>query len=251
MDNQYLFHFKTDISGIQIPEKLNNPFGLDISEIAKIAAKEFQAFIGIESSNWDYDFKLRPGKMFGVLVVQKLDKSFAYLATSSGELSRRKTCEKFTPSVFDVSTDNYFFNREMSEITAIGNQIRKSKNEIEAKELKNIRSQKSIAVQKKLFQNYTFLNIKGKEQNLLQIFENSTHRNPPAATGECAAPKLLHYALKKNLKPIAMAEFWWGNQPKGKERKHKVFYASCKNKCKPILEYMLDDKELYDAIIIQ
>ena len=45
MNNNYLFNFKTDISSISIPEKLNNPFALDISEIAKIAAQEFQEFI--------------------------------------------------------------------------------------------------------------------------------------------------------------------------------------------------------------
>ena len=45
MKNRYLFHFKTDISEIVIPEKLNNPFTIDISEIAKIAAQEFQEFL--------------------------------------------------------------------------------------------------------------------------------------------------------------------------------------------------------------
>ncbi len=173
MKNRYLFHFKTDISEIVIPEKLNNPFTIDISEIAKIAAQEFQEFLLKESANWDYNFEIRPGKMFGVLVIQKPDNTYAYLATSSGELSRKKTCEKFTPSVFDVSTDDYFFNREMTEITRIGNQIKNAKNLTETKELKSLRSQKSIAVQKKLFQNYSFLNIKGEEQNLLEIFKNS------------------------------------------------------------------------------
>lgn len=248
MNSQFLFHFKTNIAAIPIPEKLNNPFDLEISELAKIAVEEFQAFMCKEVFHWDYDFDVRPGKMFGILVVQKLDNSLAYLATSSGELSRKKTCEKFTPSVFDISTDNFFFNREMSEITVIGHQIKNAKNEIEAKELKKLRSHKSKAVQKKLFQNYSFLNIKGEEKNLLEIFANSTHRNPPAATGECAAPKLLQFALKNNLKPIALAEFWWGKTLKAKERKHKEFYPSCKNKCRPILEYMLANDALYNIV---
>lgn len=248
MNNQYLFNFKSDISGIPIPEKLNNPFAVDIAEIAKIAVEEFQAFISQEVLNWDYDFDVRPGKMFGVLVVQKQDNSYAYLGTSSGELSRKRTCERFTPPVFDESTDNYFINRDMTEITVIGNQIKNAKTPAEVKKFTALRSQKSKAVQKKLFEHYAFLNIHGKVQNVLQIFENSVHGKPPASTGECAAPKLLQYALKNNLKPIALAEFWWGNTLKGTERKHKIFYPSCKNKCRPILEYMLDDDGLYDLV---
>lgn len=247
MNNQHLFNFKSAISNIEIPKQLNNPFELNISDIAKRAAEEFQDFMLQEASNWDYDFEKRQGKMFGVLVVQKQDKNYAYLATSSGELSRNKTCEKFTPSVFDDSTDNYFFHKDMTEITKIGIQIKNTENPTEIEVLKKLRSQKSIAVQKKLFQHYSFLNIHGAEQNVLQIFENRNHGKPPAATGECAAPKLLQYALKNDLKPIALVEFWWGNPPKGNARKHKTFYPSCKNKCRPILEYMLDDKELFHS----
>ena len=71
MDEHLLFDFKTDISGMAIPEKLNNPFGSFIPEIARIAAKELQEFIIIESQNWEHDFSIHRGKMFGVLVVQK------------------------------------------------------------------------------------------------------------------------------------------------------------------------------------
>ena len=66
---------------------------------------------------------------------------------------------------------------------------------------------------------------------------------PPSAAGECAAPKLLQYAIEHQLKPIALTEFWWGNSTK--EKTHNVFYPACKNKCRPILEYMLEDTELF------
>jgi len=75
---------------------------------------------------------------------------------------------------------------------------------------------------------------------------SSSHGNPPAAAGECAAPKLLQYAFEHRLKPIALAEFWWGNPSQNKEREHKVFYPACKNKCRPILEYMLNDTALFE-----
>ena len=36
-----------------------------------------------------------------------------------------------------------------------------------------------------------------------------------------------------------MAEFWWGNSPRGEVRQHGLFYPACNGKCKPILEHML------------
>jgi len=111
-------------------------------------------------------------------------------------------------------------------------------NEINIK--KEIRSLKSAKLQQQLFANYAFLNQYKKSKSLGEIFEN----NPPAGAGECAAPKLLHYAFQNDLKPIAMAEFWWGQSPKSEIRKHKQFYPACTGKCEPILKHMLLDIEM-------
>lgn len=115
-------------------------------------------------------------------------------------------------------------------------QLEKAQNEVnlllnEINQLKEERKQKSGALQQKLFAEYSFLNQFGERKSIGEIFNN----NPPAGAGECAAPKLLHYAFKHNLKPIAMAEFWWGQSPKSEIRKHKQFYPACKSKCEPIL----------------
>lgn len=105
--------------------------------------------------------------------------------------------------------------------------------EFEAKieQLKALRKQKSNALQNKLFENYSFLNSNKESKSLAEIF----NYNPPAGAGECAAPKLLHYAFQHNLTPICMAEFWWGASPKSEVRKHAQFYPSCMAKCEPIL----------------
>ncbi|WP_410880014.1 pseudouridine synthase [Myroides sp. DW712] len=105
--------------------------------------------------------------------------------------------------------------------------------------LKEERKQKSNALQRQLFQHYRFLNYKGEEQDLLDIFEATALQQPPAAAGDCAAPKLLQYAYLKGYKPLAMAEFWWGASPKSEIRKHKHFYPACRGKCEPILGHML------------
>lgn len=107
--------------------------------------------------------------------------------------------------------------------------------------LKLDRKQKSAALQQRLFAEYAFLNQYGTLKSIGEIFEE----NPPAGAGECAAPKLLHYAFANKLKPIAMAEFWWGKSPNSEIRKHQQFYPACKSKCEPILmQHMLDGLDM-------
>lgn len=248
MDKQHTFNFKTDISRVDISTKLNNPFENFIPEIARIAAREFQAYIASESKVWKHDFNLQKGKMFGVLVVQNSDATYSYLATVSGRLLGNTVCDKFVPSPFDGSVGDFFINKGMKELTEISRRIKTTENQAEIIDLKEKRKQKSNALQQRLFENYQFINTSGQKKNVLQIFDHSSHGKPPSAAGECAAPKLLQYALKNGLIPIAIAEFWWGNALKNEGRKHKVFYPACKDKCRPILEYMLEDTSLFSQV---
>ena len=245
MPEQRIFNFHTDISKINIPDKLNNPFGGTIPEIVKIATAEFQEYIASESHKWDHDFTIQKGKMFGVLVVRKADSGYAYIGTTSGKLLGNTQCEKFVPSVLNDSEDD-FFNKGMTELTEMGEIINSSQSQSTIREQTKKRKQKSLALQQRLFENYLFSNISGAHKNVIEIFKNSSQGNPPSAAGECAAPKLLQFALTHDLIPIAIAEFWWGITPKNKDRVHKGFYPACKNRCRPILEFMLDDTTLYN-----
>lgn len=109
--------------------------------------------------------------------------------------------------------------------------------------LKKERKEKSALLQQQLFEQYSFLNQYGKTKSLGAIFSQTVFGKPPAGAGECATPKLLHYAFANNLKPLAMAEFWWGTSPKSEIRKHRQFYPACTGKCEPILKHMLDGIE--------
>ena len=105
--------------------------------------------------------------------------------------------------------------------------------------LKNERKIRSAALQQKLFEQFKMLNANGEIKDLCAIFNQTVQKTPPAGAGECAAPKLLQYAYLHQLKPIAMAEFWWGNSPKAEIRHHGYYYPACKGKCEPILKHML------------
>lgn len=111
--------------------------------------------------------------------------------------------------------------------------------------LKQQRKEKSARLQQEIFDHYYFLNQAKEKKSLTTIFDRERGIKPPAGSGECAAPKLLHYAFLNDLTPVVMAEFWWGASPLSEVRKHKQFYPACKSKCEPILGHMLS-KTLMD-----
>ena len=116
--------------------------------------------------------------------------------------------------------------------------------DIEIERLKTERKERSAALQRKLFEQFRMLNAQGEVKDLYTIFEQTVQKVPPAGAGECALPKLLQYAYLHQLKPLAMAEFWWGDSPKNEIRHHGYYYPSCKGKCEPILLHMLQGLEV-------
>ena len=136
MNKKLLFNFKTDLSTVDIPSNLNNPFSVYIPKIATIAAKEFQKFITLKSKKWNYNFDTQRGKMFGILVVKKQDNTYGYIGTVSRKLPKNAICEKLIPSVFDEYVDDFFINKGMTKLSEIGNQIKKATNPSEIISLK-------------------------------------------------------------------------------------------------------------------
>ncbi|MFZ1704017.1 MAG: pseudouridine synthase [Saprospiraceae bacterium] len=106
-------------------------------------------------------------------------------------------------------------------------------------QLKEQRKKLSANLQQSLFEKYTFLNALGEEKSLKNIFISSDNHLPPSGAGECSAPKLLQFAYKNQLIPLALAEFWWGKAPSSEIRKHRQYYPACRLKCYPILNHML------------
>lgn len=110
--------------------------------------------------------------------------------------------------------------------------------------LKSERKRRSNALQLWIFNQFKMVNGLGEERGLIDIFGGTVQKVPPAGAGECAAPKLMQYALKNSLKPLAIAEFWYGRSPITEVRHHGTFYTACKGKCEPILKHMLKGLEV-------
>ena len=117
--------------------------------------------------------------------------------------------------------------------------------------LKNERKSRSATLQQQLFEQFRLLNARGEVKDLCSIFAHTVHKIPPAGAGECAAPKLLQYAYFHHYRPVAMAEFWWGDSPKAEIRHHGHYYPACKGKCEPILSHMLQGLEVEENPLLE
>ena len=111
------------------------------------------------------------------------------------------------------------------------------------------RRERSVALQKWLFEQFKVLDANGKSKSLLAIFEEKLSALPPAGAGECAGPKLLQYAYENGYKPLALAEFWVGESPVGEVRREGSFYGACKSKCEPILGHMLQGLDVEESAL--
>ena len=208
------------------PERFTYPFCYEPHPLCLLAVEEVKQEIE----------RIQPkeGKMFGVLVVEGMTQRdgspVSFLAAYSGLLEGRNDWDFFVPPVYDAQQPDGYFKQKEREIMA----------SVDHKEM-------SQALQLWLFRQYRMLNARGEEKDLVEIWQNyhssprirEKYPLPPGGTGDCCAPKLLQYAYQHDLKPVCMAEFWWGPSPKSEVRHHGQFYPACSGKCKPVLAWML------------
>ena len=204
------------------PERFTYPFFYEPHPLCLLAAEEVKQEIR----------RINPkeGKMFGVLVVETVKQQLGFLAAYSGLLEGHNDWGYFVPPIFDAQQPNGYFKTREREIMA-------------SEEHK----QMSQELQTWLFHQYQLLNARGETKDLVDVWQDyhcseRIRRKfplPPGGTGDCCAPKLLQYAYKEGLKPICMAEFWWGESPKNLIRHHEQFYPACRGKCKPVLTWMM------------
>ena len=153
------------------------------------------------------------------------------------ELNAQEEAELIRESQFQKAEYKRLERSWKARITTLQTQTEDWERRISA--LKSERKTRSAALQQKLFEQFGMLNYRGEVKNLCEIFGQTVHKTPPAGAGECAAPKLLQQAYLHGWKPIALAEFWWGDSPKTEIRHHGHYYPACKGKCEPILQHML------------
>ena len=230
---------------------LNNPYYYHPQLAVRQVADDVLSTIA-HHPQWDALF--RQGKMLGILLVEPpLSESsilarvhyinnIAYLVAYSGVINGLVDADQyFVPPVYDLQNPDDFYLQKDRAISDINHELASSDTlaPSKVKRLKAERRQLSIALQREIFSHFNFINPSGTYRNVIDIFADAKRGLPPGGTGECAAPRLLQFAYEHNLKPLQVAEFWYGFSPVGIQRIHGHFYPSCIEKCSPILRYMI------------
>lgn len=185
-----------------------------------------------ELSCAEKSYKLELERMRAAIVVSRSERTRKREATDDQEvlalLTKQSQHEKAELKRLKTNWEQKIIN--------IKEQIETFESEI--KRLKRSRADKSEALQDWIFTQYRVHNAYGDDSTIKDIF-SIQGLTPPGGTGECAAPKLLEYAYRNHLKPLAMGEFWYGQASGTAVRTQGHFYPSCTSKCGPLLEFML------------
>ena len=183
----------------------------------------------------DYLFGIARGQMFGVLECEDEHGAIVVLRAFSCQYNRVWNVNGWCPPLLDYSRSVPDVDKALKdlgkEIDALPldsperAELRQKRKKISQKQMKCIQSL------------YTLTNFKGETKSLNDAFHH--HKGIPTGAADCCAPKLLNYAAQHNLKPLGLAEFFWGKENKSGTRKHGEFYPCCESKCQPILGYIL------------
>ncbi len=178
------------------------------------------------------------GKMFGVLVCRAADGSKRVLRAFSGQYNGVWELDGWAPPLFHVETFTRIYADIEPRIKKIGRILQTTDQQSRQwTDLVDQRRQLSQQWMRDIHTLYTLTNFRGQQRPLADAFIGNG--GIPTGTGDCCAPKLFNQAVRENLTPLGLAEFYWGRENASQTRRHGQFYPSCAGKCAPILGFML------------
>ena len=186
----------------------------------------------------DYLFGDALGQMFGILAGRDRSGKEVVLKAFSGQYNGVWNIEGWVPPLFNTKDFDRSSRDVDKEIKRLGEKIDLLPDGSEIKfDLLRKRKKLSQDLMREIHSLYRLINFNGEESSLFNAFIED--RGIPTGTGDCCAPKLLNYAARNDLIPAGIAEFYFGKTNRSGTKKHKEFYTSCKNKCGPILGFLL------------
>lgn len=232
--------FYPHLSASDLPTRFPTPFDrAALHPLAVRAAKEvMQTLQSRDATPWRLQDSGN-GKMFGVLVVESSDDSIGYLRGFSGMVHGQWNIDNWVPPTFDQQAYEAVripAEAEMVEFRARRGALLATVSADAVRALDKTRTARSRALTTQMHDTYRFANARGEVRSLRSLFAPG---EPPTGAGDCVAPKLLAHAYRLGLRPIALAEFWWGATPVTGDRREGIFYPACRGKCLPILAHMM------------
>lgn len=155
----------------------------------------------------------------------------------SGNADEAELTEMLRQSQYEKAELHRLKKRLAAELQPLAGRLNETQCTLDA--MKEKRRADSEALQQWLFTNFKVLNARGESKSLSEIFADTPMKIPPSGAGECCGPKLLQAAYKRGLRPVAMAEYWYGKPKGGEVRRHGDHYPACRGKCLPVLGWML------------
>ena len=198
------------------------------------------------------------GIMFGVLVAKDDSGNIHTLKAFSGQFNSIWQVKTWAPPLLDENAFNQLIKDSDKEIHLLTDKISELENiqkinksqhktdiNLDEKiiELKAKRKNLSNQSMKDIFDLYEFYTFNGNKKKFSDIVKEG--ELPPTGSGECCAPKLFSEAFRLGLRPISMAEFYYGPENKSATKHHKEFYHPCDEKCAFILPHILGLEILY------
>lgn len=185
--------------------------------------------------------KLFPGDrshMLGVLECQNEKGETVWLKAYSSLPGGYRKVFGWVPMIISKEDFNKEVKPVQQKIKELSIRIdRFSSGALKAEDLSQNRKRHSQELQEKLPSLYLLYNFKKQKRKLEDVFFGE--QGIPGGTGECCAPKLLNHAARKKLKPISLAEFFWGKKTDLDQREKALFRICCTERCQPIMGYML------------
>jgi len=216
-----------------------------MDELHQLKRIDYQTNSANADSRFSTEYLLGParGQMFGVLECENRQGEIIILRAFSGQYNSVWAVDGWVPPVFDVAAYDRIMVAGDLRIKDLGQKIESETAEKSlVRELKEKRKKLSRSLMKELHLLYDLPNFRGESRPLVDFFK---HLNgPPTGAGDCCAPKLLCHAARNNLRPLGLAEFYWGRENPSGSRQHGHFYSSCEDKCLPILGFILCGAEL-------
>lgn len=227
-----------------LPSRFPSPFDrAAVHPLARRAALEMlDGLHSPEAKRWRL-YDEGNGKMFGVLVVKDAAGIIGYLRGFSGMLDGRWDIAGWAPPTFDGAARDAVWISGDAEMRAMAEQRNRLAHAVRSRldaaalsAIDDARAGRSRELLPLIQDTYHFANALGDVRSLRALFAPAL---PPGGAGDCAAPKLLAHAYQRGLRPLALAEFWYGAPPRSGDRRAGSFYPACRGKCGPILAHML------------
>ena len=178
------------------------------------------------------------GKMLGLMPAQDAHGNIRHLLAFSGMFGGLWQAPGWADPLFDVAAFQGLHAPVAARLKELGEAMaRLPKDSLERLALR--REQKALSREntRALQSLYHIGNFRGETRPLASFFpENS---GPPTGTGDCCAPKLIRAAQIQGLRPLALAEFFWGSPSPAGPHRHRARALPCPEKCGPILGFML------------